>query len=138
MRAKDHSSLSDQEFETQFETHKLKPSMFSHEAHIRLAYIHINKYGVERAEINMCKQIEGYALSLGATDKFNKTVTIAAVKTMNHFMQKSQTDNFFDLIAEFPQLNNDFRGLLSQHYGFNVFADKRAKKEFVEPDLLPF
>jgi hypothetical protein len=138
MLIKDHSSLSDQEFENQFETYKFKPGMFSHEAHIRLAYIHIQKYGVDQAEINMCEQIKGYAESLGVYNKFNKTVTIASVKVMNHFMKKSQTDNFFDLIVEFPKLNNDFKGLLSQHYGFNVFADKRAKKEYVVPDLLPF
>jgi hypothetical protein len=112
--------------------------MFSHEAHLRLAHIHIQKYGVAQAEINMCEQIEGFALSLGATDKFNKTVTIASVKVMNHFMEKSESDNFFDFIKEFPRLNTHFKDILGQHYGFNVFADRRAKREFLEPDLMPF
>lgn len=138
MRIKDHTQFSDEEYERQFETYQLKPGLFSHEAHLRLAYIHINKYGMEQAEINMCKQIEGFALSLGATDKFNKTVTVASVKVMDHFMRKSKSDNFFDFIKEFLRLNTDFKGVLGQHYGFNVFADKHAKKEFVEPDLMPF
>lgn len=138
MRAKSHSSLCDQEFEHQFEKYQLKPCMFSHEAHLRLAYIHIQKYGVVQAEINMCKQIKEYAESLGVYDKFNKTVTIASVKVMNHFLKKSLTDNFTDMMIEFPKLNSNFREILGQHYGFNVFGDKRAKKEFVEPDLLPF
>ena len=138
MLIKDHAQLSDDEFEHQFERYTLKSRLFSHEAHLRLAYIHIKKYGVAQAELNMCEQIEGYALSLGATDKFNKTVTIASVKTMAHFMQKSPNDTFPELMHRFPKLNGDFRDLLGQHYGFNVFADKRAKKEFIEPDLLPF
>lgn len=138
MRLKDHTQYTNDEFEKVFESFKLKPSLFSHEAHLRLAYIHIEKYGTEKAAENMCIQIKGYAESLGVTDKFNKTVTIASIKTMNHFMQKSSSDNFNDFIKEFPRLLSNFKDILGQHYGFNVFSDKRAKKEYVEPDLLPF
>ena len=138
MKLKDHHQYSDEEFEKLFETFKLKPGLFSHEAHLRLAYIHIQKYGRRQAELNMCEQIKGYAESLGGGDKFNKTVTIAAVKAVDHFMRKASSDNFKDLIKEFPRLLTNFRDLLGQHYGFNVFADKRAKREYVEPDLLPF
>ncbi|MEO9871740.1 hypothetical protein [Ekhidna sp.] len=138
MLIKDHSQLSDEEFEKQFEAFELKPRLFSHEAHLRLAYIHIHKYGREQAEKNMCDQIKGYAESLGVFDKFNKTVTIASVKAMDHFMRRSKTDSFSGLMKEFPRLTTNFKDLLSQHYGFNVFADKQAKREFIEPDLLPF
>lgn len=138
MKLKDHYQYTDEEFEDLFETFKLKPGLFSHEAHLRLAYIHIKKYGRVQAEVNMCEQIKGYAESLGVFDKFNKTVTIASVKAMDHFMQKAKADNFPDLMKEFPRLLTNFRDLLGKHYGFNVFSDKRAKSEYVEPDLLPF
>ncbi|WP_420577422.1 hypothetical protein [Ekhidna sp.] len=138
MRIKDHWQYTDEAFEEIFAGYRLKPSMFSHEAHLRLAYIHIQKYGREQAEMNMCDQIKGFAESLEVYDKFNKTVTIASVKAMDHFMQKAESDNFKDFIKEFPRLLTNFKDILGQHYGFNVFADKRAKKEFVEPDLLPF
>ncbi|MEP1093621.1 MAG: hypothetical protein ABJG78_00850 [Cyclobacteriaceae bacterium] len=138
MKTKDHWSLSDSDFESQFENYILKPGMFSHEAHIRLAYIHINKYGLDRAETNMCAQIKGFAENLGDSQKFNKTVTIAAVKTVSHFMEKSTSGNFKGFLAEFPRLFTDFKGLLGQHYGYNVFADKKAKEQYQEPDLLPF
>ena len=138
MRIKDHWQFADDEYERQFETYTLKPGMFSHEAHLRLAYIHIQKYGADQAEKNMCDQIKGFAESLGFYDKFNKTVTIASVKTMHHFMQKSTSHDFKTFIQEFPRLLTNFKDILAQHYGFNVFADKRAKKEYIEPDLLPF
>ena len=138
MRTKDHWQYTDDEFEAQFESYTLKPGMFSHEAHLRLAYIHIQKYGIVQAEKNMCDQIKGFAESLGGGDKFNKTVTVAAVKAVDHFMQKSKSVNFQDFIKEFPRLLTNFKDLLGQHYGFNVFADKQAKKEYIEPDLLPF
>lgn len=138
MQKRNHWQFKDQELEQTFADFKLKPGMFSHEAHLRLAYIHIKKYGVEQAEINMCRQIKGFAESLGVHDKFNLTVTIASVKTMNHFIQKAKSPDFKEFINEFPQLLTDFKAILAQHYGFNVFADQRAKKEFIQPDLLPF
>lgn len=138
MRIKDHWQYSDEAFEHQFETYQLKPGLFSHEAHLRLAYIHIQKYGLAQAEKNMCEQIKGYAESLGGGDKFNMTVTISAVKAVHHFMEKSTSENFKEMMAEFPRLLTNFRELLGKHYGFNVFADKQAKRAFIEPDLLPF
>lgn len=137
MIVKTHWNLSDDEFENQFEMLKFKPGMFSHEAHLRLAYIHITRYGQEQAEQNMCKQIKAFA-ALHNGNGFNLTVTIAAVKTLAHFMQRTTGNSFKELIQEFPRLISNFKDILSQHYGFNVFADNRAKKEFVAPDLLPF
>ena len=138
MQAKDHWTLTDQEFESQFENYTLKPGMFSHEAHIRLAYIHISKYGLAKAESNIVGQIKGFAESLGGSDKFNLTVTIAAVKTVHHFMEKSSAKNFKDFVKEFPQLVTDFKDLLWRHYGYNIFSDKTAKNEYLEPALIPF
>ena len=138
MKTKSHLQLTDEELENKFESYTLKPNMFTHEAHLRLAHIHIRKYGVIQAEKNMCSQIEGYAISLGVRDKFNKTVTIAAVKVVDHFMRKSDTINFTDFIHENPRLLTNFKELLKEHYSFNIFSDKEAKRKFIAPDLAPF
>jgi len=138
MQQLDHTRLSDEEFEKQFQQYTFKPSMFSHEAHLRLAYIHIKKYGLPQAEVNMVHQIKGYAAYYGANDKFNKTVTIASVKTMHHFMNKAVADSFSELVKEFPRILTNFKDILSQHYSFNVFSDPKAKKEYLFPDLQSF
>ena len=137
MLIKSHGQLTDDELEEQFESFRLKPGMFSHEAHLRLVYIHLKKYGIAKAEINMCQQIRGYAQSLNVFDKFNKTVTIASTRIMNRYMEESQSNSFDEFLEEFPSLLSDFKGILKRHYSFNVFGDKEAKKEFQEPDLLP-
>ena len=138
MRIKDHWQYTDDEYEHQFETFQLKPGLFSHEAHLRLAYIHIQKYGAKQAEENMCRQIKGFAESLGIYDKFNKTVTIAAIRIMSHFMQKAKSKDFTGLTEEFPQILSDFKGILRQHYSYNVFGDLDAKSDYKAPDLFPF
>ncbi|MBT31671.1 MAG: hypothetical protein CMO01_18600 [Thalassobius sp.] len=133
-----HFQLSDAVFELQFEEGRLDPAMFSHEAHLRLAWIHLHNYGMERACNNICCQIKNYASQLGLKDKYNKTVTVAAIKAVYHFMLKSSADNFKDFIRESPRLKNAFKDLIDSHYGFDIFKSEKAKKEYLEPDLLPF
>lgn len=133
-----HLPLTDMEFERQFETCSLRPELFSHEAHLRLAWIHITRYGIENAISNIQSQIKNFVRHVGAEDKYNETLTIAAIKAVYHFMLKSKANNFKDFIKEFPRLTNNFRELINAHYGFDIFNSKQAKIEFLEPDLLPF
>lgn len=135
---KDHYQLTDEEFESQFSNCTLDSSIFNHEAHIRLAWIHINKYGIEQALINVDNQLYSYVCSLGAEDKYNKTVTIAAVKAVCHFMQKSNSNDFKDFILEHPRLKTNFKELLDKHYSIDIFNSDIAKSSFLEPNLLPF
>jgi len=41
-----HYKLSDTEFKKRFQTCALRPADFTHEAHLRLTYIHIDRYGL--------------------------------------------------------------------------------------------
>lgn len=134
----EHFNLTDDEFERKFKACNLDPTLFTHEAHLRLAYIHIQKYGQDQAIENVCVQLVAYVNYLGATDKYNTTLTLAAVKAVNHFMQKSKSKDFRGFIKEFPQLKFEFKRLMQCHYGFDIFNSQKAKSTFLEPDLLPF
>ena len=133
-----HLELSDKEFVKQFKNCTLNPELFTHAAHLRLAWINIRQYGVERAEEEIEKQLMKFVDFVGAKDKYNKTVTIAAMKVVYHFMLKSKGGNFRDFSKEFPRLTTNFKGLLDTHYSFDIFNAEHAKKEYLEPDLLPF
>lgn len=135
---KDHFQYTDDQFEKIFEAEELTPSLFTHEAHLRLAYIHISKYGEEKAIKNITEQIKSYAEGLGVYDKYNHTVTIAAIKAVNHFMNKSEANSFKELIAEYPRLKENFKELLNTHYSMDIFRMESARRVFLEPDLLPF
>ena len=133
-----HFDITDDLFEQQFECCKFDPELFSHEAHLRLAYIHIKKYGLEVAIDNVCGQLVNYVNYLGAGDKYNKTLTVAAIKAVNHFINRSATDNFASLVAEFPRLKYNFRELMAAHYSTDIYNSAAAKLTFIEPELLPF
>ncbi|HEV7230440.1 MAG TPA: hypothetical protein VGO45_03865 [Bacteroidia bacterium] len=135
---KNHFELSDTEFEKAFSNCSLNPELFSHEAHLRLAWIHICNLDCEKAVDKVCEQLMAYVSFLGVKDKFNKTLTVAAVRAVNHFMGKSCSDNFRDFMAEFPRLKNNFRELMAFHYRMDIYNSSEAKENYLEPDLLPF
>ena len=129
---------SDLDFLDRFIKCEIDPSEFSHVAHLRLAWINISLHGVKKAEESIQKQIKKYVSFLGAEDKYNTTLTVAATKAVYHFMLKAKSDNFIDFVEEFPQLEKDFKSLLDTHYSFNIVQSDIAKNKFLEPDLAPF
>ncbi|WP_405207621.1 hypothetical protein [Aquimarina sp. LLG6339-5] len=133
-----HFDLNDLEFIRLFKEGTLNPSLFNHEAHLRLAWIHITFSDADTARKKISNHIVSYVTKLNATDKFNKTLTIAAVNIVNHYIQKSQSNNFKEFITEFPGLKNNFKELVNAHYSFDIFNSKEAKMNYLPPDLLPF
>ncbi len=133
-----HRQLSDIEFEEQFESCTLEPTFFTHEAHMRLAWIHIKKYGGPAACENICNQIKRFDIVHDKGEKYNKTVTIAAVKIVQHFMSKSEVATFPEFIELYPRLTKNFMQLVRSHYGTDIFSDPVAKTTYIQPNLLPF
>jgi len=133
-----HFNLSDAEFIKQFSDLSLNPSLFTHEAHLRLAWVHLKLYGEEAAIGTICKEIRRFAAHHGAPDKYNATITVAAIKAVHHFRNKSKSDTFADFIVEFPRLKHSFKDLMAFHYKMDIYNSPAARERYLEPDLLPF
>jgi N-formylglutamate deformylase len=133
-----HFELNDVEFAQQFEDYTLPPEIFTHEAHLRLAWIHIKNHGVEKAIAIIRDQIQHYAASLGAHDKYHETITVASVQAVSFFISKSASVTFYDFITENQQLKTHFKQLLATHYSTDIFHSEEAKKTFLKPDLDSF
>ncbi|OUS00975.1 hypothetical protein A9Q86_09525 [Flavobacteriales bacterium 33_180_T64] len=133
-----HNELSDTEFIEQLNNCSINPKTFNHEAHLRLAWILINELAVDKAIKAIQQLLLRFVTHVGATDKYHTTVTIIAIKAVNHFMQKSKTEKFEDFIIENNILKTNFKALINCHYSIDVFTSVRAKSSFLKPDLLPF
>lgn len=133
-----HLDLTDKEFENQFKSATLDPAFFDHEAHLRLAWIHIRKYGLDKAIENITTQLAAYVVRHGAEDKFNRTLTVAAIKAVHHFINRSGKHDFLHFIQQHPRLKYNFKDLMAAHYGIDIYSSAKARKEFIQPDLLPF
>lgn len=133
-----HRLLTDGEFKEQFQNGTFQPASFTHEAHLRLAWIYIRQYGIDKAVEQVRLHLQKFVALHGASDKYNETVTVASIMAVYHFMLRSQAQNFNDFIAENQGLKYNLKELLLTHYDTNIFADTKAKREFLEPELLPF
>ncbi|MEM7163550.1 MAG: hypothetical protein AAF487_14050 [Bacteroidota bacterium] len=130
--------MNDAEFFAKFESCQLDPSLFDHRAHIRLVWICIDKFGFEETLQKVQELIKSYVEHLGAFDKYNATLTVAAINVVFAFMQDSASPEFDEFLKENSDLLFNFKALISQHYSFDIFSSKMAASQYIEPDLLPF
>lgn len=138
LKMKSHRELSDELFEIHFREGNFSPELFTHEAHLRLSWIHIRKYGLQQAEVNVVTQLRDFVQKVGAADKFHLTLTIAALQVMHHFIKKAPKTTFTDLLERHPVLVNDFKSLIEAHYSKEILASSDAKNQYLMPDLLNF
>ena len=133
-----HYQYSDELFLHAMENSALDPNVFSHEAHLRWGWLLLETNVLEEAIVKACSQLKNYTQHLGAADKYNETVTIAAMRAIHHFRLKSEADNFRDFISGASQLKTSFRELMDSHYSENIFKSPKAKRQYLEPDRAPF
>lgn len=133
-----HFDFSDDEFEIEFENCRFPDALFSHEAHLRLAWIHITKYGEETAVQNMRRQIKSFAISIGQNGVYHETVTAASVIIISKIIQRELIDTFRQLLNMFPDLLRNFKGILSNHYSIDIFNSEIARISYIPPDKSTF
>ena len=133
---KNHYELNDEVFEKEFSECKMAEAIFNHEAHLRLAWIYIHKYGCRKAEIKVNEELVRYTKFLGAEQIYNKTVTTMAVRIVDRFAKKQEGITFKELLVANPELMDNFKGLIDQYYSVDVFKSSVAKAHFLEPDLM--
>lgn len=103
-------TLNDDEFEKQFRNCVLDSELFTHEAHIRIAWIYLKKYGFTLTLNNLPNDLLNYCKSLNSEDKFNLSTTTKSIKLINRQMCKKENDfNLFiiknqDLLLNFKKL----------------------------------
>lgn len=130
-------NLVDKEFQIQFEGLSLPESQFDHIGHLRIAFIYLRQNDLADAIEKTCHGIDQYATSLGAADKFNHTLTEATVRIMASRIQSDQCDNFADFKSRNPDIVNNLKSVLSQHYDHHTLFGEQAKRQFVQPDKQP-
>ena len=133
-----HYKLTDSLLLKEMEQGNLDPRLFTHEAHLRWGWLLLKEYGLDQAIFKACSQLKRYTANLGASDKYNETVTVAAIRAIQHFQLKHNSDSFTEFISKAPRLKTSFKELLGFHYSKDIFKLNSAKSTFITPDLLPF
>jgi hypothetical protein len=116
-------TMDDQEFLSSFESRTLPKEYFNHAGHVRLAWLNLERHAFDTAVARTCDGIRAYATSLGAADKFHRTITVALM----HLLRAHGRDA---VLA-------DARALLALHYSPERLADLAAREHFLPPDREP-
>ena len=133
-----YGEFSDGDFERAFGAGTFPPVAFTHEAHLRLAWLLLKQYGRDRAVEQVCEQIRAFTIRNGAAGKYHHTLTRAAARLVWDCMQASQAPDFEALLKAYPSLTANFREMLMVHYSETRLFSEQARTDYLEPDRKRF
>jgi hypothetical protein len=110
---------------------------FGHRQHINLAFYAVRRYGMPDAVGVICGWIRQIAAYERAPQKYHYTVSRAWVELVAHHVAEDQDSADFAVFADRNPALLDKR-LLSRHYRSSTLAAEPARRDWIEPDLLPF
>jgi hypothetical protein len=127
--------MSDDEFLSAFLACTLPPAQFNHLGHVRIAWIHMQRYLLDDAICRTCAAIKAYAAHLGAVAKFHWTVTEALMRLLHQGGAADRRLDWTAFIARNDDLLVNACNHVARHYTERALEAGRAS--FVAPDLLP-
>ena len=128
--------MSDDDVLPAFEACQLDPAKFHHADHIRLAWLCVQRYGVNAAEMNLLDGIRKFAQRAGVPQKFMCTTTIAWTRLVATAQQNSpHANNFSEWMQLHPELLDS--NLLARYYSPGRLETPEARTGWDEPDLAP-
>jgi len=128
--------FSEDEFVSKVEGCCYPNAEFKHADHIRLAWIYLRRYGLERAEERIAVTIRRFAASLGHQEKYHETVTRAWLRLVATAQCATpEAASFEDFIEKHGWLLE--RTALSAFYTKACLSSEVARRQWVEPDRRP-
>jgi hypothetical protein len=116
---------------------RLPPSAFNHRNHLRVAWIHLQRFPLDEAIERTCASIARYAAHLGAQERYHRTMTEALIRLMAHAGASDPSLSFEGFLAHAPAFSGDCRTLVAMHYSPELLARPEARSRFLSPDRLP-
>ena len=129
--------LSDAQFLADVEACRLPAQAFGHRAHLRLAWLYLQRHPLDQAIERTCEVIARFATHHGATAKFHRTLTEALVRLMAAGGASDPRLPHAVFRDRNPHLWGDVRELLTQYYSPQRLATPEARLRFILPDREP-
>jgi hypothetical protein len=132
--------MDDEDFLKQFETAAWPLEQWHHQQHIKVAYLYLRRYSLEKASVRIREGIKAYnaahKVPEGLSSGYHETTTQAWLRlvyfTICEYGPTENADSFYE---QSPQLQQ--KKVLRFFYTKERFMSPLAKAEFVEPDVTP-
>ena len=131
-----HADLSNQQFLQQIETVTINPELFTHEAHIRMAWLYLNGFDHETALQCISAAIKGIDAKYAGGMKYHHTITMVFANTMAALMHNKVHKSWQEFIVGNAGLGIS-KKFLSDYYSDELLYSDEAKTQFVSPDKKP-
>lgn len=131
-----HAELNNQEFIRQIETAAINPEWFTHEAHIRMAWLYLIDFDQDAALQNICEAIKGIDAKYAGGTRYHHTITVVFARSIGILMQWEPGKTW----QEFVAVNGGLRiskKFLAEYYSDEILYSDEAKTQFVAPDKKP-
>ena len=131
--------MDDQALWQAFSSSSLTAAQWTHEAHVRTAFLHARRYPLDEAHLRLRAGIirlnERHALVETSTRGYFETLTRVWLVLVADACARSGAATSSELLERCPELFD--RTLPSRHYSQPLLASVRARSIFVGPDLEP-
>lgn len=109
-----HQLLTDDQFEHKFRTCSLPKPLLTDDAYFRLAYVHITKYGKEKAIYNLQRQLTAYEIKHGNHFRFTDQNITDFILCLDEQLSPELSDDYNAFLRNFPDLKEQCFSLLDE------------------------
>jgi hypothetical protein len=115
----------------------LTREQWTHEAHVRTAFLHLQRFDLDEAHLRLRAGIirlnERHGLVESSARGYFETLTRAWLVLVSDARRRCGAASSLDLLARCPELLD--RALTLRHYSKERLGSVRARSIFLEPDL---
>jgi hypothetical protein len=123
--------MTDQDFLHAFESGHLSPADFHHRDHLRLAWLQVNRLGLEAGAAAVAGGIRRFAEAHGHHRLYHETLTRFWVRIVAH----ASRSTFAETLEAHPMLLG--KDLPLTHWSRETLYGDAAREAWIEPDLAP-
>ncbi|HYT65784.1 MAG TPA: hypothetical protein VEL51_05160 [Vicinamibacterales bacterium] len=126
--------MSDEEFARAFERGDVPPSAFSHQCHVRLAWVYLHESPTFDAALARVREgIQRFAAAAGASNKYHETITVLWMQLLDAARSRvMQPCTFADLLEQCPELAD--KDLPLKYYARERLFSDEARVRWIPPE----
>lgn len=127
--------MTDHEFFQDFSKQKITRESWTHEAHLRLGWILLQRYDFLKALYFARSGIQKLNSVIGAQTGYHETITQSYLLLINDAVQKNPVPTFEKFKMVYPSLLTTKMATLKKYFSDSLLWSAEARENFVTPDL---